>query len=390
MLERLIPVPEGIDVLSQLMISTSRVTDFKIDKINREAINLLKHPDSFRTTLVQIANEVYGAFTKAHTNMEMIRLQMAQVPDLVTNSIKMIKSRNKTVINKDLPICLASIKKAANDGLKLSTEVAQAFDLLGQLIRQVILAIVASQGAKEREIQNVNEIVGCFVKGGIKTVNNHQLEANEKKQKDLEFKREGAQENVQRSQQQLEEASQLEFFDIFTFGLSSTIRVNNAQYNTREADEQLQKIEDEAKRVAAERDKISVEFVKNFKTMSKTLQIKVDQELSQNEMIILLKEGISKLSQLNSNWTELTMNFNSINNYIEQITQKTLTNFAEDAKDAQENTFLVDFITNSIEKTLKLSYTTHRAAEMYVEFSNTNILKSLSDMHQSKNALYPF
>jgi hypothetical protein len=113
--------------------------------------------------------------------------------------------------------------------------VAQAFDLLGQLIRQVILAIVASQGAKEREIQNVNEIVGCFVKGGIKTVNNHQLETNENKQKDLELKRRAARENVQRSQQQLQEASQLEFFDIFTFGLSSTIRVNNAQYNRREA-----------------------------------------------------------------------------------------------------------------------------------------------------------
>jgi hypothetical protein len=139
------------------------------------------------------------------------------------------------VINKDLPRCLESIKKAANDGLKLSTEVAQAFDLLGQLIRQVILAIVASQGAKEREIQNVNEIVGCFIKGGIKTVNNHQLETNEKRQKDLELKRRAARENVQRSQQQLQEASQLEFFDIFIFGLSSTIRVNNAQYNRREA-----------------------------------------------------------------------------------------------------------------------------------------------------------
>jgi hypothetical protein len=139
------------------------------------------------------------------------------------------------VINKDLPRCLESIKKAANDGLKLSTEMAQAFDLLGQLIRQVILAIVASQGAKEREIQNVNEIVGCFIKGGIKTVNNHQLETNEKRQKDLELKRRAARENVQRSQQQLQEASQLEFFDIFIFGLSSTIRVNNAQYNRREA-----------------------------------------------------------------------------------------------------------------------------------------------------------
>jgi hypothetical protein len=94
---------------------------------------------------------------------------------------------------------------------------------------------VASQGAKEREIQNVNEIVGCFVKGKIKTVNNHQLETNENKQKDLELKRRAARENVQRSPQQLQEASQLEFFDIFIFGLSSTIRVNNAQYNRREA-----------------------------------------------------------------------------------------------------------------------------------------------------------
>ncbi len=94
------------------------------------------------------------------------------------------------------------------------------------------------------------------------------LETNEKKQEDLEFKREGAQENVQRSQQQLEEASQFGFFDYLTFGLTSAIRVSNAQFNIKKADEKLQEIEKEAKRVAAERDKISVEFVKNFKTMS--------------------------------------------------------------------------------------------------------------------------
>ncbi len=41
----------GIAVMSQLLICASRVTDFQIDKIDREAIPLLKHPDSFRTTL---------------------------------------------------------------------------------------------------------------------------------------------------------------------------------------------------------------------------------------------------------------------------------------------------------------------------------------------------
>jgi hypothetical protein len=152
----------------------------------------------------------------------------------------------------------------------------------------------------------------------------------------------------------------------------------------------LQKIEDEAKRVAAERDKISVEFVKNFETMSKTLQIKVNQELTRNEMIILLREGLSKLSKLNSNWTELTINFNSINNYIEEVTLTTLTDFVDNVEVAQENTFRLDWLTDSIEKTLKLSNNTHRAAEMYVDFSHEIIVKSLNDMHQCKNTLLPF
>ena len=152
----------------------------------------------------------------------------------------------------------------------------------------------------------------------------------------------------------------------------------------------MQKIEDEAKRVAAERDKISVEFVKNFKTMSKTLQIKVNQELTRNEMIILLREGLSKLSKFNSNWAELTINFNSINNYIEEVTHKTLIDFVDNVEVAQENTFPLDLLTDSIEKTLKLSNNPHRAAEMYVDFSHKNIVKSLNDMHQCKNTLLPF
>jgi hypothetical protein len=144
----------GIAVMSQLLICASRVTDFQIDKIDREAIPLLKHPDSFRTTLVQIANEAYNAFMKAHTNMEKIKLQVAQVPDYVKDCFKIIKSDNKVAIEKLLPRRLECIKQATDGGQKLSAEVAQAFDLMGQLIpSQVLLAITASQGAKEKEIQ---------------------------------------------------------------------------------------------------------------------------------------------------------------------------------------------------------------------------------------------
>jgi hypothetical protein len=56
------------------MICTSQLTDFRIDQnYKTHSISLLKHPESFRTTLVQIANDAYDAFMKAQTNMERIQ-----------------------------------------------------------------------------------------------------------------------------------------------------------------------------------------------------------------------------------------------------------------------------------------------------------------------------
>jgi hypothetical protein len=54
-----------------------------------------------------------------------------------------------------VPRRLEWIKEAADDGKKLSKEVCNAFDLLEQLIQQVVLAITASAShiAKEREIE---------------------------------------------------------------------------------------------------------------------------------------------------------------------------------------------------------------------------------------------
>jgi hypothetical protein len=48
----------------------------------------MKHPESFRTTLVQITNECYDAFMKAHINMERIELKTEKVPDYIRDCIK--------------------------------------------------------------------------------------------------------------------------------------------------------------------------------------------------------------------------------------------------------------------------------------------------------------
>jgi hypothetical protein len=175
-------------------------------------------------------------------------------------------------------------------------------------------------------------------------------------------------------------------FGIFIANLPIIIRVSTAENAVSEAKTNLHRIEQEAKRVEEQRKEICDDFKKRFEKM----HVDVKKEISRDEIIKLLGDGMSYLSRLNSNWTELPKNFNSINNYIEQVTHRALTNFVDDAKEAQEHPFIIDFMTNSINKSLELSCATHRAAEMYVDFSHKNIVKPLNDMHQNKNALLPF
>jgi hypothetical protein len=257
-----------IAAMSQLLNGASRASDFQIDKIDRTKIPLVKHPESFRKTLVQIANDYYGAFMLAHTNMENIQLQMTQVPGYIRDSIEIIHRRNNTrdqilayaegvrqALYRDLLIKLENIKKIANNGLRMSTEVSQAFDKLGKLNRQILLAIMASHGAGERAIADA------------------------------------------------------------------------------------------------------------------------------------IQKGLTQLCKLNSNWADFTQNFNSINNYIKEVTRRGLTDFVEDAKSAKEDISIIEFMTNSINKALECSIKTHQTAKMYVEFSNNQIMKSLNVMQRDKNAL---
>jgi NTP pyrophosphatase (non-canonical NTP hydrolase) len=342
----------------------------------------MKHPESFRRTLMQIADEVYGAFTKAHSNMEMIQSQVAQVPGYVINCVTIIQSENKTAINQNLPRLLENIKKIADNGLRMSTQVAQAFERLGNLNRQVILAIVASQGTKEQAIV-------AAIKAEIYQEKENRLKANNREQKNVENQLEIARANVRQCQQRLDEARQFGIGDVFGLFIASlpfAIRVTSAENALGEAKTNLQRIKQVEKRVEEEKEEIYDDFKKRLEKM----HVDVKKEISRDEIIKLLGDGLSKLSKLNSNWAGLSKNFNSINNYIEQVTHRALTDFVDDAKIAQEDPFIIDFMTDSINKSLELSCATHRAAEMYVDFSHKNIVKSLNDMHQSKNKLLPF
>ena len=88
-------VPKGITAMSKLLNCASNGRDFSIDQIKKEHVPLMNHPESFRRTLGQLANDYYGAFMLAHKNMENIQLQMGQVPGYVEVSIDIIQFTNE-------------------------------------------------------------------------------------------------------------------------------------------------------------------------------------------------------------------------------------------------------------------------------------------------------
>jgi hypothetical protein len=194
---------------------------------------------------------------------------------------------------------------------------------------------------------------------------------------------------VRQCQQRLDEARQLGIGDVlglFIASLPLAIRVTSAKNAVSEAKMHLQRIEIEAKRVEEQRETIYGDFKKRLEKM----HVDVKKEISRDEIINLLEDGMSKLSKFYTNYAMLIKNFNSINNHIEQVTHRALSDFVDDAKEAQEYPFLIDLMTDSINKSLELSCATHRTAEMYVDFSNKNIVKSLNEMHRCKNELFPF
>jgi hypothetical protein len=368
--ELLAPAPMGIAVLSQLMICTSHVADFPIDKIKRDEISLLKHPSSFRTTLVQIVNEAYNAFMKAHINMERIKLQVSQVPDYVKDCVKIIKSDNKVAIEKFVPRRLECIKNAADNGEKLSKEVAQAFDSLGQLIQQVLLAIAASQGAKEQEIQDA-------IKANIAEKKKRQEQELERQKKYLQKEEDDNQKLKNKGEDfVLEERKRYrDALELIFFSGEKKKNLEKIQTMIQDALKRLEETKEKAKKAEEEMGEIENEYIKSLENM----HIDVKKDISTDQMIQILKDGTQQLGKLQENWTGMTLYFQSINSYIEDMKTKQKM-FVEDAEGAQDSS-LIDFMAVSIKKSLESSIKSHRTAAMYVQVSNNYIIEPLQVMH---------
>jgi len=151
----IVPGPTIIALLGQLMVISGKI-DFSLTKdAPRDGFKYMRHPESFRASLVQVSNDGWTAFMNAHKNMDKIQLYMQQVPAQVKTAIKILSQASPKVVERMLPITLNKIQEIGRTCVELSSETESKFADVMLLLGELLAVTVTSQGKHEQMLAEV-------------------------------------------------------------------------------------------------------------------------------------------------------------------------------------------------------------------------------------------
>lgn len=152
----LTPAPMAIALLGELIL-ISADTDFSLEgKPPKDGFKLLRYPNSFRTSLVQVCNEGWTAFNEAHTSMDQIRLHSGNVDNHVKNAVKFLLRGSPVEVEKMLPMSLTKVQNIADECLQLATNIEMKFVGVMELTAELLEACTNTKGVydeKKRETE---------------------------------------------------------------------------------------------------------------------------------------------------------------------------------------------------------------------------------------------
>jgi hypothetical protein len=149
--EFLMPAPISIAILGELVFISSG-TDFSINKnAPKDGYKLIRYPDSFRASLMQVTNSGWAAFNEAHKNMDQVRLHSYNVGGYVKMAVTILMQNDDKIINAMLPDQLENIVTIAETCTTLSTSVERKFEYVIELIAELMEACVNAKAAYGEE-----------------------------------------------------------------------------------------------------------------------------------------------------------------------------------------------------------------------------------------------
>ncbi|CAF1276891.1 unnamed protein product [Didymodactylos carnosus] len=145
--------PVGVNLLGQLMVLSTKL-DFSFrDSAPNYTYRYVRHPNSFRATLVQIANDGWKAFLQAHTNMNKIQLYMQLIPGHVNTSLKLLMFPSTRLLERLLPKTLNTIEHIGKACVQLAIATEAKFKNTLDLLGEVIELTERSRGVKTQKLK---------------------------------------------------------------------------------------------------------------------------------------------------------------------------------------------------------------------------------------------
>jgi hypothetical protein len=153
----LMPIPQSVSLLAQLMSLSIQNLDTAFRGSLRIQSPIVQYPHSFRTTLLQISQKLNNAFLVSSTNADKIKMHSLFVPSKVKEAKGYLeKSTNSSRMAEFLHLPLKNLKETTDQTYNLSSQIANHFGELVQLVDEVIQSHNFSMSTKERQVRNTS------------------------------------------------------------------------------------------------------------------------------------------------------------------------------------------------------------------------------------------
>jgi hypothetical protein len=146
--------PASINYMGAVMAIASK-KDFAL--ASNFDYKLVKYPNSFHATLVQVANDMYGALYGAHTGMDKMQASMRQIPSLLNTALKLITQATIPMTKAMLPRTLTNIGRYANESATVARASLERFDNLQELLQEIVLASTLTNTDNRQTAENLAE-----------------------------------------------------------------------------------------------------------------------------------------------------------------------------------------------------------------------------------------
>jgi uncharacterized phage infection (PIP) family protein YhgE len=147
--------PASINYMGAVMAIASR-KDFPLKP--DFAYKLVKYPNSYKATLVQVSNDMFGALYGAHTSMDRIQSNMRLIPAQIKTALKLITQASNSMAKAMLPRTLATIGRYANDSAAVARASLERFETLRSLLEEIVEAsTLTNKDNRETAEQLANE-----------------------------------------------------------------------------------------------------------------------------------------------------------------------------------------------------------------------------------------